>query len=1494
MPTLPPNDPYRELVGLLCDLPQISDPAQRQHLVTATRLGTWRYEVDFTGSAVTFTDAIIGVLVRHGQPALTDFLDDIAHSGFLGADRRQLALDVRRRIEELSAAEFRSIMPGSHRIQPGMVTHVDELSGLSGHLRNLRGDLLPFVEPAPDSDSHPRRVFEALTEADRGPGIIIVGAAGAGKTRTCFEVGNIATDNGFAVYHIKAGEPEVNNEQLTDLILSSPSNRLLLIIDYLNECTGLDPIGIQHQTIPEARRAGKRVALLATARVGWYSQAKARWSGILEKVHLEPDREQSARIKDVMVDRLAPTAIDILGRDRLLKLCGDRPIVAMLIAMAAEERAKAGRITDAVTGLRSGHLLDWLNRRLREDDLVTTTGESLWIDNEPLAQQQACAVMASIAPLAEPRLLSTGTAVLGHDGAEHLLRVLLSMGWMVAGTNAIMCAHDIVADQLLEQTLLSTDSDIVRKAITDRILTGCLTNAQTLGRVAVSLNRITRDLDLEGRGGPLAAFCRQWFVDHGDRIAEVVAESPDEGGYALGRILEYPAWTLALGQTFDSTVTPWLDAYGKRNNSRGILTAMLKRLPPEYASSAFQAAARWIEAEDNRYTSAFLIRPLLESVHSPEDSSQVVAHALSWLETYGKSLTATHVLNPLLSAPLDTGQRTKVTEFSLAWLDGHATTDDAQYVLGALLDNALDRTARNKVLEHALRWLQIHAESIDAQWLIRRVLELAEPPQRIDEFIRYGLGWLDKYTTIPDATYVLGKLLPAATDPADVATATRYALTWLASNARSQSATFVLRALLRVDSDAETYANVGVYALAWLDAHSRSPEASFVLSPVLELELDPDQLDRVFEHARSWLQTTADAVNGLYVLRRMYARRKPEWREFLVERSTAWLRAHHQEKDASHVLCFLLPQEHTARERFDEITNYAMTWLDSYSTSSHASYVLTSLLDNGVDTAQVVQLATGWLEANTAAPESRFLLQRLLSLPDDERTDRVADFALSWLAGVSTASSATYVLTPLLARKLGPERDAVVIAHAKTWLTAHAVAPTAQFILVPLLQRLPADDGVIEQAVRWLESHGEAATARFPLRALLSPSRVTEHTPAIIEAALHWLELHGDTENARFVLQPLLARVDEPESTRRTVDHALVWMEHYGSQMTARFVLASLLQKVTTGEEVATTLRRATNWFDRHGATSEAAYSISALASFESATALPAGAAGYARRWITMHKNSPYAHWVLPVLLKSDPDETDPDTLVELTDTWLRAHGAAKSSRSVIELFLRYCRGGVHDELAVDNALRWLHHHAEVRNAGGLLSRALEIDGGRRPALLDEAFRWLRTNIDAAAARFVLRQALDHYSRAAEFETCLEFALTWVESNSASETAWLVIRSALASNLTGTWRDSFEEQALVWLAAHPISPAAAAVSAAALRNPVPGTSLDEFVRCSMVWLATHSDRDSACDVLIAVANCGGSPPRDSGELVGYARRWLDVNPDHPGSGEVARLLIPAE
>ncbi|MFC9704033.1 hypothetical protein ACFTWD_25435 [Streptomyces sp. NPDC056943] len=728
------------------------------------------------------------------------------------------------------------------------VIHQHELvSGFGDFKKNLTSEQLSFVSPGPDHPAEPANLFVRLVSSgDRG--VLLVGAAGTGKTRAGIEVGRIALEAGWRVLHVLPGE----DSSVTDVIaeqVCAEQTPALVVVDYLNE-SQLDLPALRHRLIPEARRRDIDVAILASVRPGWLRKAnRVQLHDLFDEVELRQDDDFQKEVADNALRTLAPAATERFGIGRMREICGRRPIVALLVAREVERRFTSGLSLPDQTGLREGgEIPRWLKSRLGEDELSVPGREHAFVPARASHSLVAAAAATAACPQAREDVTSAARAALGSMGgaagtagtpgapgvlgtpgapgtlggptaptaptaptgrqgmtpqtvvprAEDVVATLLSLGWLETEPDGTLSvAHDLVTDQLVESVLLPERDEAPDTDGAHALLAGCLVSPRAVGRAALNLGRVVNDLALADRSGPVSAVLNSWFTQQATTLGAVLRLDAGIGSYALGAVCSGAPWSVSAVQCWSQVVSPWLADFGTRIAARHLLYRGLHHLPEEGA------------------------RLLLPTVWS-------------WLARHGQNGQASFVLGPLLSrADLDPDAAKKAITAALAWLTTHTTTQEAQFVHSRLLARTdLEPDAARTAITKALTWLTAH-------------------------------------TTAREAQFVLNPLLPHAyLDPDTAPRATAAALTWLATHATTQDVGFVLSPLLsRSDLDPDTAKTAIAAAFTWLGIHGTTPEAQFVLGPLLSrTDLHPDTAEKAMTTAHVWLGNHGTTPEAQFVL----------------------------------------------------------------------------------------------------------------------------------------------------------------------------------------------------------------------------------------------------------------------------------------------------------------------------------------------------------------------------------------------------------------------------------------------------------------------------------------------------------------------------------------------------------------------------------------------------------------------------------------------------
>ena len=1198
----------------------------------------------------------------------------------------------------------------------GIVRHSDEKSGLTGLMRHLREDSLPFVYPPPESPAHPERLLERLGQVVNKQGLLLVGVAGAGKTRTTMQVGDLAEQRGWTVLHVKAGEPKVTEADLTTAIERTQSKRVLVVIDYLNQCSGLDLIALRHRVLPEARAADVQVALLASARLGWFEDNKTRLEPLFRPVRLHPSSEQTEEIRVRIVKTVAPKATELLGTEDMLRLGGPRPVTTMLIAAEAEELADAGRLTrSSLNDIRSGDLVTWINLRFAEDTAALGGPDHLL----------ACAVIASVCPQAPDALLTCAESVVGsREEAEHVLGVLTKMHWLVEGPTGLTTVHDTVADRLLEHVLLWPVSDILRAAVADRVLSAALTSPRSFGRLAGSLDRLVRDLDVEDRAGSLREGCAAWLRDNAERVGRMLRDDADEGGFALGSVVDNQAWASNIITWWDAVAGQWLAEHAERHSARHLLYKGLRAKTDAADPPLVLAALRWLTQHRYSFSASFVLSSLIPCQMTDNDRGRVVGNALRWLRHHNATSEARFVLSALLGTDLDDVNRPRVVGYALSWLEAFHTQVSASHVLSPLLPLALRDADRRRATKYALSWLDAHRTQSGASHVFTALLPADLDTAARDRVAGHALAWLHVYNSQVAASHVLSALLPVDIKEIDRQRATEYALTWLEAHHAQFVASHVLRALLTVDlAEAELRGTAG-YAITWLESHHRHLDAQFVLSALLPVDLDDADRRRATGYA------------------------------------LAWLDAHHEQTVASHVLSALLPEDMDDLDR-QRATHHALTWLDQHGLLSEAQFVFSALLPTGLagdDRERAVRLGLRWLDAFHLQTDVSFVLRVLLPVVvgDDEQAKAVG-IAFAWLDVHHRHPEAQFVLGALLPVDLGPDDQRRAVRFAFSWLEAHREVTEAQFVLRALLSVDLGDEDrqrAAGDALFWLERHHRRSEAQFVLSALLPIDLSDADRARAARFALAWLDVHGTGLSASHVLSTLLPSDLADDDRHRAGAHAVAWLDVHHEHLSASHVLSALLP---VGLERERVVGFALAWLDVHHAHTDASYVLRVL--------LPVDAGprsmSHAVAWLDDHHTEAVASHVMNVLLTIDVAAADRAMAVRYALVWLDAHHLLFEAQYILRpLLLDHASDGV-----VRHALSWLDEHGAMPESSFVLNPLLaaHLTGQAEERATRHALRWLDAHHTQSDADFVLNALLATDLAAEDAARVIEQAVGWLD-----------------------------------------------------------------------------------------------------------------------------------
>ncbi|GAA4632735.1 hypothetical protein GCM10023196_067370 [Actinoallomurus vinaceus] len=1069
----------------------------------------------------------------------------------------------------------------------GIVRHSDEIRGLAGMRANLTEDRLPFVAPAETSDTHPQQLLSLLSDPTDDRGVLLVGAAGVGKTRTCLEVGTLAEEeHGWTVLHVRTGEPAVTTEQLAAAIAATTGD-VLVIVDYLHEST-LSLSTLHARVLPDARREGRRVALLASARTAWFNQRNQDdpyLSRLFRKVDLEPDDVQSGSIRDTVINRLAKDACRILTEEKVAALCGTRPVIAMLIAAELQASTERGTLTADGPTPRSGMLIDWLRRRLREDGLAVPD------DGKPLSDQppkpppaylQAITAMVAAAPQDEQSLLDCAAGVLDdEENTRHLLGLVRGMGWLVDTPQGLATVHDIVADHLLEQCLLRPGSGVLRGEILDRMLDGGLHRGRSIARHAANLTRLIRELDVPGRPNELEQRYVGWVEGHAERIGALLAEPTTEGATTLTALINSAVLRPVVSSRWDELAGPWFERHGGTLPALRVLEYGLKSLDPDRRArlardtirtladrpprleqdhllcalldaddltdvplgSVTSLAFRWLKRYGSRDNASFLLMSLLRRPDLPPDTLNAVgARAVAWLGTCGPE-AAGYVVRALLDRDDMPGECVSSTvELAHAHVEQSPEALETSFLLAPIIGHpAVPADRQDRLRELGLAWLELHGNTAEARFIVNRLLH--DSPVPTETIAEKAFGWLEEHGDGYYARPVIVSLIERSSGEA-LHAALDQAFQWLTRHWERLEASYVLEHLLRSRRHA---LDTVTYALRWLHKHGTEDVASYVLEKLLARSDLPEQdASDAITYASRWLKPPRGVTwEARFVLEKLL--RRPDLREKVLVDHTAgafdWLDEHGSEAAASFVLAALLRRQDLDREVARQAVAEAVTWWGLHPTVRNAPYVFLPLFEHPLlDSDQRTVLAEripAWIDANEDAPldEIAGLLKPEYAIPGEIRT-ALADRAIPRFA------TGKRLHWPLHHGSLD-----LVLEVAFSWLTTRGTTNGARYILLALLSRRDVVGEPLARAVThahgWLDGrppnsdYGRLLCELLPRHAELTD----DHFDGTVEYALTYLAAQAERSPSGIILVALLddLRVIEPRLTY-VKGHAQTWL----------------------------------------------------------------------------------------------------------------------------------------------------------------------------------------------------------------------------------------------------------------------------------------------------------------------------------------------------------------
>jgi hypothetical protein len=424
---------------------------------------------------------------------------------------------------------------------------------------------------------------------------------------------------------------------------------------------------------------------------------------------------------------------------------------------------------------------------------------------------------------AQQALSSLGAG--GVEKAEHIVSVLVQFGWIEVREGHYATAHDVVADDVLEQTLLGAGG--VRRTVLAAVLSVACNSPRSFGRLANSMQRLVTGIDATD-GSLIEEALGAWLSEHVRPVASaLVTEDIDIASYALGAALDGPPWSSSIIGLWDVLVSPWLRTHGRSPAARHLYYRGLRSVPNGAAAELLNAADRWLDTYPTLQEAGFVLAPLLRRTDLEAGEAQkAVTAGFRWFDTYPTLQEAGFVLAPLLGrTDLEAGEAQKAVTAGFRWFDTYPTLQEAGFVLAPLLGRTdLEAGEAQKAVTAALGWLAEHAATDNAEFIFRYLFRRPEPSR------------LDRSKAAELAIHRLQAVLD------------------------TQEASFLLRTLLG-DRYLDPDLNIRVvqFGLEWLDVHPADPASDFVFNRILRIpHVDDGSWGRAAGHAFDGLKPGFD------------------------------------------------------------------------------------------------------------------------------------------------------------------------------------------------------------------------------------------------------------------------------------------------------------------------------------------------------------------------------------------------------------------------------------------------------------------------------------------------------------------------------------------------------------------------------------------------------------------------------------------------------------
>ncbi|MEU6901981.1 MULTISPECIES: trypsin-like peptidase domain-containing protein [Streptomyces] len=940
-------------------------------------------------------------------------------------------------------------------------THAEVIRRLLGRRSFLDEEHLPFIHPGMDHASHPDHLFAQLSTG-RSRGALLVGPAGSGKTRTCFEVAHRADRAGWQVLHVQP-DSAVTVDDVAASVVSCGRRRVLLVLDYLDACPQVDLRVLADVLIPEAKRRGVTVACLASVRPGSLSTVQLRGSSrVLDEIYVREDWPHQSAIIDQVVHRAAPETVRRWGNEALSQICGRRPVIALLIARAIEEQGLAQHTPGVAASVRPGELLDWLREGMRRDALATGPALSpspLGITT-PAIEQLAFTVAVAASPqsrMVVEQTIDTFLTLAGGlavpFGGRRVVDTLISLGWLDEVGGQLIVVHDIVTDELLLQSLMPSPGWSIDAAAAGALFAAFTRHARTFSVFTGHLRRLAVDMAAHGPAHRIAAlerYCGEWLTAQVDPLGHLLAGAGDDGGQALLTMVTSRPWQGFDRSVWNTLVGPWLSRAEADHTAQPFLTAALRGMDPA-PSFLVEASVGWLVRRGGQTDTEHLLLALIERPDlSPSTEDLVVDCTLAWVSSRPDWRHTPALWKRLLGMDHSRDRLERVVAGVLAWLTPYRSVGVAPVMRMFLQRADIDAVARRKLVDHGLVWLRSDLRpAVNIGPELCALLEdhhLPDPDRAT--LIRSALDWLETGQMYPSTGRVVHRLLSTDGCPPELRPRVIAVARWWAAEgpAGNPAGSRVLGTLLSTDSVADS-------AALLLERLRSQPDAQSGPAILLRLlihyeELTQDQARTAVTLAFTWLDSRPDHEAVGSVLGALL--RVPDLPSAQLQRAIRLGCAALLARPDDHVLMAVMLSQlrGLTRDQARSIADVSLQWLACHGGKVQRPVLASFLTRTDLSVVQAhigIDIALDRLSTDRSM-KSRSVLSGVLRHPalDEDRRSRAVDNALNWLEAHGTGPKVCLVIEDLLSLPaLSPSQRVHVMRLAAGWLARHGDLPYA-------------------------------------------------------------------------------------------------------------------------------------------------------------------------------------------------------------------------------------------------------------------------------------------------------------------------------------------------------------------------------------------------------------------------------------------------------------------